>query len=69
MKNLPPEETISLEDAADNIATLATLMNMPKGQVFWHDLKTMAERKQAIAEAMRMELRAQWCRDQLKMQK
>ncbi len=62
--NLTREETISLSDAADVISYLATLnMNkvgdcssypeMPKGQVFWHDMSLLADRgtERAVAVA------------------
>jgi len=55
---LTREETISASDAADVISYLATLKmdgvgdcsrkkeRMPKGQVFWHDMTLMADRRQ-----------------------
>ena len=65
--NLSKEETISLSDAADVIAYLATLymdkvgdcysyLEMPKGQVFWHDMSPLAgsgrelEKFEAVAQ-------------------
>ena len=55
MRNLPPEETISDEESAKIITDLATLIEMPKGQVFWHDRTLMANRKSirdAVAETV-----------------
>ena len=63
--NLTEKETISLSDAADVISYLATLYmdkagdcysypdpEMPKGQVFWHDMTPLAVREPERFEAV-----------------